>query len=135
MVKNSIKLTRWIVFSLADHCCIAIYCLLNIYEIILMWVHHQWQPTANARANVLLCLFNFTVATTAYKALLANQYLWSMPRKVTKAHTLLYTTVHSPPFWVLNHNIYASHFVIKQAVKLNGFASKQYQCTAPLSAY
>ena len=37
-------------------------------------------------------------------------------KNVTKAHTLLYTAVHGPPFDARN-NI-TSHFVIKQAVKL-----------------
>ena len=71
--------------------------------------------------------------STAYKTLLANQYWHYMPSNVTKAHILLYTAVHGLPFYSRNHKILLTlHFIIKQAVHLNGFASKQYWPTTAL---
>ena len=52
-------------------------------------------------------------------------------KDVTKARTLLYTAVHGLPFWCAYQH-FVSHFIIKQAIKLNGFKSKQYRWTAPL---
>ena len=66
---------------------LVIYCLVNIYEGILIW----W-PISHTRANVLLCPFNFTV-------LLFSPINIDIvcKKNVTKARTLLFTAVHGPP--------------------------------------
>ena len=89
-------------------------------------------PTRVQTFHFVCSTFNY--CSTAYKTLLANQYSRCMPRKMSLnlVHycTLLSMVCH---FDVCNHNTYfASHFVLKRAVKLNGFTSKQYRQTTPL---
>ena len=64
--------------------------------------------------------------STAYQMLFATRW-----EKVATAHTLLYVLSTFHHFDVSYCNT-SSDFVIKPVVKLNGFAWKQYQCTAPL---
>ena len=103
-----------------------IYDLLNICKGIIMstspmTAHCQYMYKRFVLSIQLYC-------STAYKILLTNQYWCCMPRKMSLN---MYTAVHGQPFWCVYHNT-ASRFVIKQAGKLNGFTSQQYQQTAPL---
>ena len=72
-------------------------------------VHRQWRPIANTCANASLYLLNFT-------ALL---------------HIKLSSPIITDTAWVIL--TFMSQFIIKQAVKLNSFTSKQYWHELPSS--
>ena len=99
-----------------------------------LWVHHQWQSITNMRTNVLLCPFNFTVLPHINLFSPINTDVVCQE----KCHYSLYIIIHCCP-WpaILIHvtKTFASHFVTKHAVQLNGFTSKQYLWTIPLIVY
>ena len=84
--KNSFRLM--LVKSLSVVLLFVIYCLQNIYEGILK----SASPTLS---TISLCPFNFTVLPHI-KLFLPLMLL--AKKNITKACTLLYTTVHGPPF-------------------------------------
>ena len=55
------------------------------------------QPIAITHANVLFCMFNFTVVLHRNSSHQSILMLYAK-KNVTKACTLLYTAVHGPPF-------------------------------------
>ena len=104
----------------------------------IMSAEHLRRSTYQCIANAAHCQhackrFALYDQLTAYKTLLTNQYWRCMPRK-TSLNLVHYCTLLSMAhhFDVHNNN-FASYFIIKQAVKLDGFTSKQYRRTTPLN--
>ena len=73
-----------------------IYCLLNIYEGILM----SGLPMAAHCQNACKCftLYAQLYCSTTYKTFSPINTVAVCQENVTKARTLLYTVVHDPPF-------------------------------------
>ena len=109
------------------------YCELNIYEFILT-IALPMAAITNSRANVPPCLFHCTVLPHK-KTFLSNRYWCCMPRqtslKLVHYCALLSMTLHFDTHIIVLCATF--HSKIKQAIKLNGFSSKQYQWTVPLT--
>ena len=114
-----------IAFSLASLCYI-------------LSAEHLWRSVHCQCGPLPTCVQTFrfvrsTYCSTTYKTVLTNQYWRCMPRK-TSLNLVHYCTLlpMAHHFDVHNNNL-ASYFIIKQAVKLYGFTSKQYWRTTSLN--
>ena len=105
-----------------------VYCLLNIYEGILT----SASPMAACYQHVCKCFAMFIQLyySTTHKTLFANQYAKKNITKIIYYYCCPWSTI-------LMHVLitFASHLVIEQIVKLNGFTSKQYWRITPLIKY
>ena len=116
--------------SLSVSLVFVIYCLLNIYEDQLMSASLMW-PIANTCADISLCTINFTVLPhkKLFSPINTDIVCQKTSLKLIHYYTLLFMTSHID---ARNNNI-TSYFIIKQAIKLDGFTSKQYWRTTLLS--